>query len=389
LTPLHKLASVIIFFTIFFSIYAFLHFYVYIKTLSTFAIGPPWHLLFILVLLLLLLSPVLTNIYMGADYSLPLNILAFVGYLWMSVLFLFFSVHIFIDIYRMVVHISSRFFSPVFLRYIPEERTTFIIVLLIIAGINIYGWFEAGNIGIERISLNSSKLPPEMRDFRVVQLSDTHFSSTSGIRLARKIYKIVKVLEPDLVVSSGDLIDRGARDVEEIAALLRDIDAPYGKFATTGNHEFIAGIEASSEFTEKAGFRLLRNESVEVSDFLNIAAIDEPTGGRFGNEIPVPEESVLETLSSDRISIFLKHQPRIEKKSIGKFDIQLSGHTHKGQIFPFTLIVSLFYPYMNGFFDLGDGSYLYVSRGTGTWGPPIRFLAFPEVTVIDFSRCED
>jgi predicted MPP superfamily phosphohydrolase len=350
---------------------------------------PAWHILFILVLLFLLLSPVLTNIFIGAEPSLQLSILAYAGYFWMSVLFLFFSTHILIDIYRMMVSTSSRFFSPVFLRYIPEQRITFIIVLLIIAGINIYGWFEAGNIRVERISLNSPKLPSEMRSFRVVQLSDTHFSLTNGIRLAREIYKIVGVLEPDLVVSSGDLIEKGARDMEEIAALLRDIDAPYGKFATTGNHEFIAGIKNTSKFTEKAGFRLLRNESVEVGDFLNIAAIDDPAGERFGNEIPVPEESVLETLSPDRISIFLKHQPRIEDKSIGKFDIQLSGHTHKGQIFPFTLIVSLFYPYMDGFFDLGDASYLYVSRGTGTWGPPIRFLAFPEITVIDFCRCED
>jgi predicted MPP superfamily phosphohydrolase len=386
---MNKIPSFIIFFTTFLFTYGLLHFYLYIKTIRAFEMRPAWHILFILVLLFLLFSPVLTNICIGSEYSLPLNILAYAAYFWMSVLFLFFSIHILIDIYRVVVHISSRVFSPVLLRYIPEQRITFIIVLLIIAGINIYGWFEAGSIRVERISLNSSKVPSEMVAFRVVQLSDTHFSLTGGIRLARKINKIVKELEPDLVVSSGDLIERGARDVEEIAALLRDIDAPYGKFATTGNHEFIAGMEASSEFTEKAGFRLLRNESVEVGDFLNIAAIDDPAGERFGNEITVPEERVLETLSPDRISIFLKHQPRIEEKSIGKFDIQLSGHTHKGQIFPFTLIVSLFYPYMDGIFDLGDGSYLYVSRGTGTWGPPIRFLAFPEVAVIDFCRSED
>jgi predicted MPP superfamily phosphohydrolase len=95
---------------------------------------------------------------------------------------------------------------------------------------------------------------------------------------------------------------------------------------------------------------------------------------------------VLAALSPERLNIFLKHQPRIEAGSIGKFDIQLSGHTHKGQIFPFTLIVRIFYRYMDGLFDLGKGSYLYVSRGTGTWGPPIRFLTFPEITVIEFVK---
>jgi len=100
----------------------------------------------------------------------------------------------------------------------------------------------------------------------------------------------------------------------------------------------------------------------------------------------VAESTVIDKLSPDKLNIFLKHQPRVEKGSIGRFDIQLSGHAHKGQIFPFTLVVSLFYKYMDGFFELGNGSSLYVSRGTGTWGPPIRFLTFPEITVIDFSR---
>ncbi len=100
------------------------------------------------------------------------------------------------------------------------------------------------------------------------------------------------------------------------------------------------------------------------------------------------EEKIFSGLSSDRITIFLKHQPRVEKDSMGRFDLQLSGHTHNGQIFPFRLIVSLFYPYMSGLYELKDGSHIYVNRGTGTWGPPVRFLSPPEITVIEFVREE-
>jgi predicted MPP superfamily phosphohydrolase len=192
------------------------------------------------------------------------------------------------------------------------------------------------------------------------------------------------VLKPDLLVSTGDLYDGGLRERSTIIDLFRDLEAPYGKYACTGNHEFIHGIEQTSEFTLEAGFKLLRNESIRQGDFLCVAAVDDPAGSSFGSASVVSEEDVFNSLSPDRLNIFLKHQPRIGAKSIGKFDLQLSGHTHKGQIFPFTLIVSLFYPYMDGLFDLGDSSYLYVSRGTGTWGPPIRFLTFPEITVIDF-----
>jgi predicted MPP superfamily phosphohydrolase len=136
---------------------------------------------------------------------------------------------------------------------------------------------------------------------------------------------------------------------------------------------------------------MLRNENVVIDNFLNIAAIDDPAGnGRFGNDSPPPEDpsekKVIEAFLPDHLNIFLKHQPRIEKESIGKFDLQLSGHSHKGQIFPFTLIVFLFYPYLDGLYKLENSSLLYVSRGTGTWGPPVRFLTFPEITVIDFQR---
>ena len=131
---------------------------------------------------------------------------------------------------------------------------------------------------------------------------------------------------------------------------------------------------------------MLRNEGVTVCNFLNISAVDDPTGRRFGSDVDFSEDKVLETLSSDHLNIFLKHQPRIENSSIGKFDLQLSGHTHNGQIFPFTLVTSLFYPYQKGLYNISNDSYLYVSRGTGTWGPPIRFLTFPEITIIDFQR---
>jgi predicted MPP superfamily phosphohydrolase len=305
----------------------------------------------------------------------------------MVVLFLFLSIYIIIDLYGLILNISARWFvAPGILRFIPEAKTIFIAVTLAIAGINIYGFYEAGNIGIEKITLRTSKLPAEMDSFRVVQISDIHFSPTNGMRLAKKIRDIIKGLKPDLLVSTGDLYDGGLKEKEAIIDLFRDLEVPYGKYACTGNHEFIHGIEQTSEFIERAGFRLLRNECVKIGDFLSISAVDDPAAARFDKDLTVPEDKVLAALSPKKLNIFLKHQPRIQADSIGKFDIQLSGHTHKGQIFPFNLIVHIFYPYMDGLFDLGKGSYLYVSRGTGTWGPPIRFLTFPEITVIEFVR---
>lgn len=381
-----RFPSLIAFLTVFLSLYGLLHYYIYRKIINSFQITGWGHFPVILILCLLLLSPVLAQMLEGRVAASFYTIIACVAYFWMGILFLAFSIYLLIDVYQIFISIFSRIFSPSLIRFMPEGRLIFSAVIFIIAVINIYGWHEARDIKVERIGLKTSKLPPGIDSLKLVQISDIHFSAVNGLGFAKKITGILNGLEPDILVSSGDLFDRGLGDREEIQGLFNAIYTPYGKFATTGNHEFISGIEESTEFAEKAGFRMLRNEVVDPAGFLSIAAVDDPAGKTFGASQQAPEAVVLDKLSPDRLNIFLKHQPRVEKGSQGKFDLQLSGHTHNGQIFPFTLVVSMFYKYMNGFFELGNGSSLYVSRGTGTWGPPIRFLTFPEITVIEFSR---
>lgn len=383
---MNKFPAMIAFMTIFLTIYGLLHYYLYRKAVNAFHPGLWGHIIIIIVLCFLLLSPIILRMMGSSETAVLYTIIAYISYFWMGILFLAFSIYLLIDIYHLIIYVSSKFFSPVLLKYIPEGSTTFFAVLFVLAAINVYGWFEAGNIRVERIVINTSKLPPGISSLKVVQIADTHFSATNGLGLATKITDIIKDLNPDILVSAGDLIDSGLKNNEEIEGLFSGITTTYGKFATTGNHEFISGIKKTTEFTETAGFRMLRNEVVNVAGFIEIAAIDDPSGKTFGETRQVSEASVLDRLSPDHLNIFLKHQPRVLKESIGKFDIQLSGHAHKGQIFPFTLIIALFYKYTDGFYELGNGSSLYVSRGTGTWGPPIRFLTFPEISVIEFTR---
>jgi predicted MPP superfamily phosphohydrolase len=165
--------------------------------------------------------------------------------------------------------------------------------------------------------------------------------------------------------------------------LLKEITPRYGKFAVTGNHEFIAGLENAKCFTENAGFTLLRGEGITIQGILNIAGVDDPTGRRYGLAKEIPEKVLLSSLPQDKFTLFLKHRPHVDKEAQGLFDLQLSGHIHKGQIFPFSIITWLYYPVNSGKMNLTDNAFMYVSRGSGTWGPPIRFLSPPEVTVIE------
>jgi len=142
-------------------------------------------------------------------------------------------------------------------------------------------------------------------------------------------------------------------------------------------------------FTEDAGFTVLRGETASAGGIISIAGVDDPTGKYFGHYKGISEKTLLSGLPKDRFTLLLKHVPVIDNNALGLFDLQLSGHTHDGQIFPFNLVVRLFFPKHAGLFHLPHNALLYVSRGSGTWGPPIRFLSPPEVTIIRLIHGED
>ena len=157
----------------------------------------------------------------------------------------------------------------------------------------------------------------------------------------------------------------------------------------TGNHELYAGLDQAISFTERAGFRVLQNEGSTAGGLINVVGVDDPAILRVTHSWLAPEKTLLSKVSSDKFTLLLKHRPAVDQESLGLFDLQLSGHVHKGQIFPFNLLTYLFYPVRTGFALYPQNSALYVSRGTGTWGPPIRFLAPPEITVIELIHAEN
>ncbi len=383
---MRTLISFILFLTVFFTLYGLLHYYLYRKLMRALSVTPPYHALILVFFLLMLLAPVIVNILARQNHHVLATYLGYIGYTWMGALFLFFSIHLLIDIYQGIAHLLSKSSLQVFTALNPGNRVSFFFAVLLSLGIIIYGSFEARDIKAEILTLKTEKLPPGVKSLRIVQISDIHFSVINGISLARKIVGKIEGLEPDILVSTGDFTDRGLNDKEEVAGLFKGLKAPYGKYAVTGNHEFYTGIDQTIEFTEEAGFRMLRDEGIEVDGLVNIVGVDDPAGKRLGIDTNVPESEILGKFSNNKLTILLKHRPVISEKSKGLFDLQLSGHLHKGQIFPFSLITSRLFPYHDGLFQLEGDSYIYVSRGTGTWGPPVRFLSPPEITVIEFQR---
>jgi predicted MPP superfamily phosphohydrolase len=328
-------------------------------------------------------APLVVHLAEKAGHDIFARGLSFTGYTWMGVLFLFFSSSLAIDLYRLLISLSGMILRADLSLFSPSKKAAFLIAFYAAFAASIYGYFEALDIRTERVRLETPKIPAEAGVVRIVQISDVHLGLIVREERLKRILDAVMKESPDLLVSTGDLVDGQIDDLTELVSLLAAINPRYGKFAVTGNHEFYAGLDQSLDFTSKAGFRVLRGERVAVGGFMTIAGVDDPAGRWSGRYKGMSEIALLSGIPRDTFTLLLKHRPLVDPGAVGIFDLQLSGHVHKGQIFPFSLITKIYYPIHAGEMKFRDRSFLYVSRGSGTWGPPIRLLSPPEVTVIE------
>jgi len=320
------------------------------------------------------------------DHFTIAKVLFLAAYIWIGILFLFFSASLLVDLYRLVVYGAGLAVGRMLTGAMPSPKLAFFLPLIVALGVNLYGYFEGKAVRVERLTIETARLPEDVERVRIVQITDVHLGPVVSGKRAEDIFRLAGSLEPDILISTGDLVDSARCDRHCFVEPLASISAPLGKYAVTGNHEFYAGLEEALSFTRDAGFTVLRGEGVCAGGVVNLAGVDDSADGRYGAEAPVRARDALSGLDRDRYTILLKHRPDVEQDALGLFDLQLSGHTHKGQIFPFMLLTRLVYIVDAGWVDLGKGSFLYVSRGTGLWGPPIRVLAPPEITVIDIVR---
>ena len=362
-------------------LYSGLHYYIFTKVRYAFTPGILPLLLVACFMLLMVITPLIVYTAGKHGWESFARLSAYIGYTWMGLAFLFFASSIVIDLYRLLIAVGGLVMKWELAS--PAPILQFLLPLIFCISAGTYGFFDAQNIRTERITIKTSKIPSEIGRFRIVQISDVHLGIIVREKRLSLILNEAKKADPDLFISTGDLVDGQIDHLVGLAELLQRIRARYGKFAITGNHEFYAGLPQALDFTRRAGFRVLRGEGLLIGGFLNLAGVDDPAGQSFGLVAGLPEKELLSAFPRDKFMLFLKHRPVVDQNSLGLFDLQISGHTHQGQIYPFTLLSRIFFPYNSGSFQLPGRALLYVSRGSGTWGPPIRFLAPPEVTVYE------
>ena len=374
------MSRLLIFLALFLCIYGTLHLYVLVKVRRAYYLQGISYILLFVLLTFLMVAPIQARILEAQDHAILALVTAWIGNLWMGFLFLFVCIALPLDGYHMMLVALQNLANTDLTHLMLSRRQSIALTTVLAFGLMTYGAYEAYHIRIEHITQYSAKIPPSAKPIRIVQLSDAHLGPMLYPGRAAQITALLAAVHPDLLVSTGDLIDGRIQNGSAVAGEFKAIATPLGKFAVTGNHEFYAGIERTTDFIRQAGFTLLRNQSLGVGKALVIAGVDDPSGGPGKGP---QEAALLAGISGNKFILLLKHRPVIDPKDLGHFDLQLSGHTHQGQIFPLNLLMMLRYPFKSGFHQLKSHAGLYVSRGTGTWGPPIRLLAPPEITIID------
>ncbi len=262
-------------------------------------------------------------------------------------------------------------------------ETVFLTSLLCTPLVIAYGMFQARSPKITEHTVFSEKMPASVPELRILAFSDLHLGQFEIGRRLDKIMRMLRSVECDAIVALGDILDYGRHgtDLRRFAAKLKRLKAPLGKFAVLGNHEFYAGVDKSLAFLKNSGFKVLRGESAALGEAGLVAGVDDLVFGDNNNGSS-DEAMALKGRKHGRFTLLLKHRPEIQKDALGLFDLQLSGHTHGGQVYPWSLIDNWLYPYFKGWYELPLGCRLFVTRGVGTWGPPVRIGSPAEAVLI-------
>jgi hypothetical protein len=364
------------FLIIFFLIYSMMHAFFYTRVRVLLPEKWPAHIALIIFLALMVFAPVGIRLLERGGQDLPARISAIIGYGWLGFLFYSFCGFLLIGIVGLLFRLINIFFELSLPTFGGPGAAAFVLAAAL--AVNVYGYFEARSIRVEKIVIKTAKLPPGTQRLRIAQISDVHLGLLVRQERVARILRKVEAEDPDILVSTGDLVDGDMQKVEGLTELFGKLRPRLGKYAVSGNHEVYAGLTESIVAERAFGFTVLSGQVKTVGNILNIAGVDDPAAGLLEDE-----KTVLEKARNGLFTLFLKHRPDFADDSPGLFDLQLSGHTHYGQLYPFRYVTGWVYPHQNGVYYLPKGSILYTSRGSGTWGPPIRVLAPPEVAIFD------
>lgn len=301
-------------------------------------------------------------------------VLNYYAYVWLGILAIAFAV-------SLLQWLLMAFFPA-------HTRHFAIVAVVLMVGLSAYSLANGMRKPVVRqLDIPLKNLPTDREGFSVVQLSDVHLEKYKSTHAIKDIVEIVNSLYPDLVVITGDLIDGNVCEDGYFCGQLLKLNPTHGTIGITGNHEYFAGIDMFLEIARESKIKVLRNEMIVVDDWLQVIGVEDREAGRFG-AAKADIESLIAACDPKKPILLLNHRPSgFDEAAAMGVDLQLSGHTHAGQIPPLDILVYFMYKYHYGLFEK-NGSYIYTSSGTGFWGPPMRLSSRNEIVRFVFKKGE-
>ncbi len=320
------------------------------------------------------------------------RVLAWPGFIWMGAMLFLMVALLGADLVRLLATLASRLGAA---NAFDGSRRVFTARVLAGAALASVGGVTAaairatrGQIAVKRVEVALQRLPPSLDGTRIVQMCDMHVGGLLGRQFVERVVRTANALTPDLIAVVGDLVDGTIEQLRPALAPLANLRARHGVFFVTGNHEYYSrsGARAWMDEIDRMGLRVLRNQRVAIgseAEGFDLAGVPDHGAARFPEDGPAEDiAGALAGRDPSRAVVLLAHQPiSIHRAASLGVDLQLSGHTHGGQIWPWGLLVRLQQPFIRGLHRVGE-SQIYVSCGTGFWGPPMRLGAPAEITEI-------
>lgn len=370
----------IIFFSIVIVLYGLINTYIYLRGLQVISLGSPLRIWFTVVFWFLSLSYIAARLLERIALSWLSDGLVWIGSFWMGAMAYFLIILLAIDVLRLVNYIVP-FFPDFLTRNLQHTKQVMALIVIGIVFLTVVGArFNAMMPRIQTLELTIQKKSP-LKELNVAVVSDVHLGTIICNSHFTRIVEKINSLNPDIVLFAGDLVDEDIEPVirQNLGETLRQIKSKYGIYGITGNHEYIGGVEPACKYLVEHGVTMLRDSVAQVADAFTLVGREDLSIHQFNGKNRKPLGDLMKDVNTSLPVILMDHQPlRLDDAVNHGADIQLSGHTHHGQLWPFNYISQAVYELSWGYKQKGK-THSYVSCGVGTWGPPMRTGNRPEV----------
>jgi predicted MPP superfamily phosphohydrolase len=381
-----KTTALILFFTVFFIINGLISFYIYTRGMqaipANFRFRGTCSVVFWIIALSFIAGRILEKV-------LPSPVAEFIigiGSIWLGAMLYLFLIVVFLDLVRLVNHFLPLLPASIMNNYPKTKSITLMSALALVALLLFGGWVNSTIPRVKHLSLFIPKKAHSIKGLNVVMASDIHLGTMVGRSRIDTIVSKINKLNPDIVLLPGDIVDEDLAPVikQNLGDSIKNIHSRFGTYAVTGNHEFIGGVEEACAYLTAHGITMLRDRSIEIMDSFFIVGREDRAVSRTGHKRKGLNE-LMRTVDPELPIILMDHQPfALEEAVQHGIDLQLSGHTHYGQLWPLNYVVKSIYEVSWGYKRISK-THFYISSGVGTWGPPMRIGNYPEIVQIQLN----